>query len=98
MKVTLINGNARHGSTWHCKEEFIKALKKYGEVEATEFMLPKDMPSFCRGCFSCITKGEDKCPDVGMMRGMMKKNDWNMTDRAHWERQGWLDGKSPLMG
>lgn len=31
-----------------------------------------------------------------MMRGMQKKNAWNETDRAHWEKQGWLDGKSPF--
>lgn len=31
-----------------------------------------------------------------MMRGMQKKNAWNETDRAHWEKQGWLANKSPF--
>jgi multimeric flavodoxin WrbA len=67
MKVTVINGNARRGSTWHVKEELLAALGNCGEVEATEFTLPKDMPCFCRGCFTCFLKGEDKCPDSGFI-------------------------------
>ncbi len=63
MKVTVINGSARHGSTWHCKEEFLNALKEYDEVEAREFTLPNDMPNFCRGCYSCFYNGESTCPD-----------------------------------
>lgn len=31
-----------------------------------------------------------------MMRGMLKKNVWNETDRTFWEKQGWLAGKSPF--
>lgn len=34
MKVTVLNGSARHGSTWHVKEELIKALGRYGEISA----------------------------------------------------------------
>lgn len=236
MKITIINGNVRHGNTWHCMEEFKQALSKYGDVETTEFTLPRDMPSFCRGCFSCFFKGEQTCPDAqytkpivdaleeadvivmtspiyaldvsgqmkalldhlcfmwvshrpnpvmfkkvgviftttagaglghatktlkktftfwgvkrtfvfkkavaamkwddvaekkkreikkeaaklakrvaaaakgnkrpklffrvmfSLMKGMQKKNDWNPTDRAHWEKNGWLDGGSPFRG
>jgi multimeric flavodoxin WrbA len=64
MKVTVINGTARHGSTWHCKQQFLQELSKYGEVETTEFTLPRDMPVFCKGCFSCFYNGEDTCPDA----------------------------------
>ena len=31
-----------------------------------------------------------------MMSGMMKKNDYNLTDRNHWENQGWLNGAKPF--
>jgi len=62
MKVTIINGNTRHGSTWNCKELFKQELSKYGEVEAKEFSLPKDMPHLCNGCFSCFYNGEHTCP------------------------------------
>ncbi len=62
MKVTVINGNARHGSTWHSTDAIIQELSRYGGVEKTEFMLPKDMPHFCVGCYSCFYKGEQACP------------------------------------
>ncbi|MGB7594151.1 MAG: NAD(P)H-dependent oxidoreductase, partial [Erysipelotrichaceae bacterium] len=31
-----------------------------------------------------------------MMQGMMKKNGWNLTDRNHWEKMGWLDNAHPF--
>lgn len=31
-----------------------------------------------------------------MMASMQKGNNWNPTDKAHWERQGWLAGKRPF--
>ena len=62
MKVTVINGNNRHGSTWHSMDAIMQALSRCGDVETTEFFLPKDMPHFCRGCFSCFIGGEATCP------------------------------------
>jgi hypothetical protein len=32
----------------------------------------------------------------GAMKGMMKKNTWNLYDRNHWEAQGWLTGSKPF--
>jgi multimeric flavodoxin WrbA len=40
----------------------LQELSRHGEVEKTEFFLPKDMPHFCNGCFSCIYNGEHSCP------------------------------------
>ncbi len=62
MKVVVINGNARHGSTWHSMDAIIQELGRFGSVETTEFFLPKDMPHFCAGCYSCFYKGEQACP------------------------------------
>ena len=62
MKITVINGNARKGSTWHCKDHIVQAIAAHTAVELTEFQLPKDMPHFCTGCFNCIYQGEHKCP------------------------------------
>ncbi len=62
MKVVVINGSTRHGSTWNCKEQLLKAIEKHAEIDVTNFVLPKDMPHQCMGCFSCIMRGEDKCP------------------------------------
>jgi multimeric flavodoxin WrbA len=62
MKITVINGNQRHGSTWNCKELFLRELSRYDDVVAKEFTLPKDLPHFCAGCFSCFFNGEQTCP------------------------------------
>lgn len=62
MKITVINGTARHGSTWNCMDALRQALSAYEEPELTEFFLPKDMPHFCSGCFSCFLNGEETCP------------------------------------
>ncbi len=67
MKVTVINGNARHGSTWNCKELYCKELSRYEELEITEFVMPKDAPDLCVGCFNCFFKGEQNCPHSGQI-------------------------------
>jgi multimeric flavodoxin WrbA len=67
MKVTIINGNLRHGSTWHCRDLFLREFAKYGSVETKEFTLPKDMPHFCLGCFSCFYNGESTCPHASFI-------------------------------
>lgn len=62
MKVTVINGNARHGSTWNCTKILLEWISKYETIDITDFTLPKDMPHFCNGCFSCFNNGENTCP------------------------------------
>jgi len=72
MKVTVINGNMRRGSTWHCMDLLLGALARFGEVERTEFFLPKDMPHFCNGCFSCIYNGEHTCPHAEAVQPIVR--------------------------
>ena len=62
MKIAVINGNARHGSTWHCMDLLKQELSRLGEIEVMEFTMPRDMPHFCNGCFSCFSNGESTCP------------------------------------
>jgi len=62
MKITVINGNSRHGSTWNITQKYLQRFAQNQEVQVTEFTLPKDLPSFCIGCFGCIMKGEQNCP------------------------------------
>ena len=62
MKVTVVYGNARHGSTWNSVQLYLKELDKFESNEIKEFTLPKDMPHFCMGCFTCFLKGEQCCP------------------------------------
>ncbi len=65
MKVAVVYGNARHGSTWNTVQLYLKELEKYGANEITEFTLPKDLSDFCLGCFTCFYKGEQNCPHAG---------------------------------
>jgi multimeric flavodoxin WrbA len=62
MKITVIHGSPRKGNTYRAARIFLQALSKRGDVEVTEFFLPKDLPEFCRGCCSCVTRGEETCP------------------------------------
>ena len=62
MKITIINGNQRHGSTWNCRELFLRELSRHEDLKIKEFTLPKDLPLFCAGCFSCFSNGEQTCP------------------------------------
>jgi len=68
MKITVINGNMRRGSTWHTMDLIRQELAKYDETEVTEFFLPKDMPHFCNGCYSCFYNGEDTCPHASYIK------------------------------
>lgn len=65
MKIAVVNGNQRRGSTWNCKELLLQELSRYGETEIKEFTLPRDLPHFCAGCFSCFMKGEQTCSHAG---------------------------------
>ncbi|NLI21599.1 MAG: flavodoxin family protein [Clostridiales bacterium] len=68
MKITVINGGMRHGSTWHCKEAILKAIGEHTETEVTEFSLPRDLPHFCVGCYQCFLKGEQSCPHAAFVQ------------------------------
>ena len=68
MKITVINGSGRRGSTWHAMDAVVRALAKRTETEVTAFFLPKDMPHFCTGCFTCFLRGEDKCPHAATVQ------------------------------
>lgn len=62
MKVVIVYGNQRHGSTYGSIQIFKEALCRLGDATFTEFFLPKDLHEFCCGCFNCIYKGEEACP------------------------------------
>jgi multimeric flavodoxin WrbA len=47
-------------------------LEKYETAELSEFFLPRDMPHFCNGCFSCIYNGEDTCPHAASVQPIIK--------------------------
>ncbi len=62
MKICIIHGSPRKGNTFKAAEIFKNRLLEKEELEVSEFFLPRDMPGFCCGCFTCFEKGEDNCP------------------------------------
>jgi len=62
MNITVINGTEKHGVTYRLKEIFLSEFR--GKADITEYYLPRDCPSFCNGCISCILKGERTCKDA----------------------------------
>ncbi len=64
MKITVIHGGRKNGSTYHCAKRFIDEVAKRTEnlLEVTEFLLSQDAPPFCKGCYSCFQNGESTCP------------------------------------
>ena len=69
MKIAVINGTEKHGTTYQLKEIF---LQRFSEAIITEFYLPKDCPSFCVGCATCFTKGEKFCKDFACVSAVEK--------------------------
>lgn len=68
MKITVINGTEKHGVTYHLKEVFLQPFRERAEI--TEFYLPKDCPSFCKGCVSCTLNGEHTCKDAAYIKAI----------------------------
>lgn len=62
MKIAVVYGSGRRGSTYNCVEIVKKALMSWGQVEFEEIWLPKALPEACCGCFNCIHRGEEYCP------------------------------------
>jgi len=70
MKITIVYGSGRRGCTWNAVQLFTEEMKKTEPCEITEFYLPKDLPDFCWGCFSCFLKGEGTCPHAGSVQAI----------------------------
>ncbi|CAK7086259.1 NAD(P)H-dependent oxidoreductase [Tissierella sp.] len=62
MKVVIIYGNGRKGSTYNCVQIIKRTIEQYEDIIFQEIWLPKDFPELCCGCFNCILKGELFCP------------------------------------
>lgn len=70
MKIIVINGTEKHGVTYRLKEMFLERFREKAEI--TEFYLPRDCPSFCSGCISCMLKGEHTCKDAEYIQTIAK--------------------------
>lgn len=76
MKIALIHGIGHQGSTWHYADLICQELDKLGTVEKSEFFLPRDMPHFCMGCYTCFYKGEESCPHRDSVKPIAEAMGW----------------------
>ena len=51
VKIVVINGQNRKGSTWNIRKLLVDSIQ--GEKEVSEFFLPEDLNGFCKGCYQC---------------------------------------------
>ena len=63
MKILAITSSLRKKNTYKAVKKFEEAHKKYAENIEYEHLFIKDLDfKHCRGCFLCISIGEEKCP------------------------------------
>lgn len=69
MKIAVLHGQSRKGSTWHITKQLLDSLCNGAPCEVEEFWF-KDNTA-CVGCFSCFANGEDTCPHYGQNSAVM---------------------------
>lgn len=70
MKVLAIIGSPKKGNSYKITKRVEDSLRSYAEQEGVgkvdlefDYLFLKDAGlELCRGCFACISRGEDKCP------------------------------------
>lgn len=67
MEITILHGQMHKGNTYHITE-MLKEKLTVKDTVVHEYFLPKDTPSFCVGCFQCILKGEEYCPQAAQVQ------------------------------
>lgn len=70
MKIAVVYGTQRKGSTYHIVRQFLEQLNAE-PANTSEFFLPRDMPFFCRGCFQCINNSGE-CPDSAYVKPVLR--------------------------
>ncbi|NCB62199.1 MAG: NADPH-dependent oxidoreductase [Clostridia bacterium] len=64
MKVVVLYGSERHGTTRRLTELFLAGL---GDAEITEYCFPRDLGQACLGCAQCIIHAHHPCPHSAQM-------------------------------
>ncbi len=73
LKITVIYGNNRKGSTYNSVQLLKEKLNEQGKIDYTEIFLPTDLQEFCRGCFNCILDGEELCHNSNYVQPIIDK-------------------------
>jgi multimeric flavodoxin WrbA len=60
--VAIMGSPKKKGNTYKAVNNIEEELKKLGNIKLSYIFLQDEDLKMCKGCFVCITKGEDKCP------------------------------------
>jgi len=63
LKITLIHGQNHKGSTYRIARMAAEKIAGNNINNIEEFFLPKDFGGFCIGCYNCLEKGRESCPN-----------------------------------
>ena len=73
MRIAIIYGCRKNGSTHNCVKIIKESLDKLGTVEYDEIWLTKDLSKLCTGCVNCILRGEQYCPHHSSVNNILEK-------------------------
>ncbi|HOI12433.1 MAG TPA: flavodoxin family protein [Methanoculleus sp.] len=62
MKILVIMGSPRKGNTYQAAQRIEEVMRSLGDVEFEYLMLRDVGLEPCRGCLTCFTWGEERCP------------------------------------
>ncbi len=62
MNIAVFHGSPRKGNTYFATQLFMNELLGLGDVNFTEFFMPKSLPEFCTGCQLCLSSPHENCP------------------------------------
>ncbi|MDO5844603.1 MAG: flavodoxin family protein [Methanocorpusculum sp.] len=76
MLICAVHGSPRKGNSDYTIELIKKTMSECGNAEFEDIYLPKDLPVFCKGCFSCLARGKyagEICPDKQYTHPILEK-------------------------
>lgn len=63
LKILVIHGSPHKGQTYDATMAFLKELGDRTGIDVRHVFLFQQRLEFCRGCGTCVTHGEDGCPN-----------------------------------
>ncbi len=61
MKIVLVNGSVKKGTTYEVLQLIEKTLSELGDYEFEYIHMSDTDLDYCKSCFQCFIKGENKC-------------------------------------
>ena len=75
MNVTIIYATTRKINAYNSVQLLLNSFKLNVNINVTEFLLPEDLPSFKRECFSCLINGKERLTSFNYVDSIIKSLD-----------------------